>query len=146
MWRYGKSLLQTAFAITAVFAALWICLKTEQDFRALDSGALSSLKVDRLTAMAYNTFGSYGAIIAWRVIATLAILGSLVGIKGAIDGLKSSSSLSTEEQQLLAETKDDWELTKTSWRTTHPALKGAAVLICSLPIIFLVVLFILGYF
>ena len=136
VWSCGRLLFQVACTAIGFFGGMWLCRVTEQDFRDLDSGTVPNLKVHSLIALVYNMFGSHGAIIAVRTIVVLAVLGSLIGIKEALDEIRHPER---RMARLLADKKEggtdinaEWELTKSSWSKTHPALKIVVALLLAL--------------
>jgi hypothetical protein len=90
--KYSRLIFQIAFTIGLSVGSLWACSELGKSFRDLESGAISSLRVHSLLALAYETMGATGAIIALRVVCLLGPLLSIFGIKEALDEIKAKHS------------------------------------------------------
>ena len=133
VWSCGRLLFQVAFTAIAFFGGIWLCRATEQDFRDLYSGTVPNLKVHSLITLVYNMFGSHGAILAVRTIVVLAVLGSLIGIKEALDEIRHPERRMARLLALKKEGGTDIaEELERSWRTTNPAVKIGGFLVLAL--------------
>ncbi len=90
--RYTVLIIQVAFLVGMIWGGPRVCRFIREDLSALDAGRVDHVRIHSLIAMAYEHFGTEGAVKVTAAIFIVGCVGSMCGIFETIKSIRIQRS------------------------------------------------------